>query len=145
MDPLLKALRTNYRKPFWFWIEDEMCIVSTVSTKSIQQASACYFGVALHDLRCDIRLRPVIMARHVAIYLCRQLTNRSYPTIGRQFGYCDHSAALYADRKIKKMLEQGHPVKHDIDQIRARLLVASALPESITPQGQLCRDETIKN
>ena len=46
------------------------------------------------------------MARQIAMYLCRELTDLSLPKIGAQFGNRDHTTVMYADRKINQLLAE---------------------------------------
>lgn len=54
------------------------------------------FGLARGELRTKKKRREVAQARHMAIYLCRKITGRSYPQIAIAVGYKDHTTALYA-------------------------------------------------
>jgi chromosomal replication initiator protein len=72
------------------------------SIACIQQATAALFDVGTAALCSSSRRREVVYARQVAMYLCRELTTRSLPTIGREFGGRDHTTVLYAHRKITR-------------------------------------------
>jgi chromosomal replication initiator protein len=70
----------------------------------IQRETAAHFRLD-RDVLCSAnRRRDVVYARQVAMYLCRELTTRSLPTIGREFGGRDHTTVLHAHRKITKKL-----------------------------------------
>jgi len=73
---------------------------------AIQQATAKYFGCTVNDLTAN-RLAHA-RARHVAMYLCREMTGKSFPTIGRAFGDRDHSTVIYACRKVEMELAKGN-------------------------------------
>ena len=47
------------------------------------------------------RSRTMVSARHIAMYLCRELTDLSLPKIGREFGGRDHTTVMSADKKIR--------------------------------------------
>ncbi len=69
----------------------------------IQNFVASQFGITRRDLISDRRDAKIIMPRHIAIYLCRQLTLRSLVFIGRRFNKRDHTTILSAARKIERL------------------------------------------
>jgi len=54
------------------------------------------FDVPRGSLRQKTKFRSVASVRHIAIFLCRNITGRSYPQIAIAAGYKDHTTALYA-------------------------------------------------
>jgi chromosomal replication initiator protein len=79
--------------------------VRRVTVESIQGAVADFFKVRLWDLKGEDRHQSVALARHVAIYLCKEHTGASYPELGRAFGNRDHTTAMAAHRKIRGLRE----------------------------------------
>lgn len=71
---------------------------------SIQRATAEYFGVTVNDLKSGRVDKITVRARHVAMFLCRHETTASLPKIGREFGNRDHTAVMYAIKKIDREL-----------------------------------------
>ena len=67
----------------------------------IQTATATKLGLEVSELSSPKRNRPVVYARQVAMYLCRELAGLSYPEIARHFSRRDHTTALHAHRKMK--------------------------------------------
>lgn len=63
------------------------------------------FGLERGSLRQKSKLRSVANARHIAIFLCRNITGRSYPQIALAVGYKDHTTALYACKMAPILLE----------------------------------------
>jgi chromosomal replication initiator protein len=62
--------------------------------------TAQYFSLTIDDLCGPSRRRNLIDARHIAMYLCREMTDLSLPAIGREFGGRDHTTVMNACRKI---------------------------------------------
>ncbi len=60
---------------------------------------AVEFGVTELDMRSARRGAQIVRARHVAMYLARNLTLRSYPQIAHAFGNRDHTTAMYGVRR----------------------------------------------
>jgi chromosomal replication initiator protein len=70
----------------------------------IQAETASALGLEPDHLSSPGRSRPVVYARQVAMYLCRELAGLSYPEIARHFNRRDHTTALHAHRKVKGQL-----------------------------------------
>jgi chromosomal replication initiator protein len=75
-----------------------------VSVDEINQEVCNYFGLRLHELIGPSRHKKYTMARHVAMYLCRKLTDLSLPDLAARFGGRNHSTVLHAFRKIEQDL-----------------------------------------
>lgn len=70
------------------------------------QGYVCFrYKVKLSELCSPRRDMRVVTARHIAIYLCKIITDRSLPGIGRRFGGRDHTTVLHAVGKIAKLVE----------------------------------------
>lgn len=68
--------------------------------KMIINEVAAFYELPSDDLRSASRQLFIIKPRHIAMYLCREMTLNSFPQISRQFGDRDHTSALYAWCKI---------------------------------------------
>jgi chromosomal replication initiator protein len=93
-----------------------------ITVELIQKATADYFGLKIADLKSDKRLKNLVQARQIAIWICRDLTKASYPDIGMRFGGKDHSTVIYATKKIEKMLKDDGKLFRIIDEIKNILL-----------------------
>ena len=69
------------------------------SIKAIQLATCAHYGVEWLDLVSERRPSNLIIPRHVAMYLSKKMTTRSFQVIGREFRR-DHSVIHYAVAKI---------------------------------------------
>ena len=85
-------------------------ILSTVAT---------HYGLTVDDLISPTRTRPLVEARHVAMYLMRTLTDYSYPAIGKVFGGRDHTTCIAAYEKIAGKMMSDRKI---YDQVNALLL-----------------------
>jgi chromosomal replication initiator protein len=93
-----------------------------ITIEDIQRAAARYYDVELADLIGKGRSKEVVVARQVAMYLCRELTANSFPDIGQRFGGKDHSTVMHACDKIGDMVKQGDPeALGAINDIREKL------------------------
>lgn len=85
----------------------------------IQFAVAQHFQMSRRDLSSARRLAPIAYARQVGFYLCRSLTLRSLPEIGRKFGGRDHTTVLHGYRKIERLMKTDWVVAYDVAHCEA--------------------------
>ena len=104
----------------------EMCIRDRVSATTIIAETANYFGVSVDDLRGTSRTQQLVMARQIAMYLCRELTDLSLPKIGQEFGGKDHTTVMHADRKIRQLLSEKRSVFNQVTELTNRIKNGSA-------------------
>ena len=88
-----------------------------VSMAEIKKTVAAAFGLAMVDLSCECRSSKFIIPRHIAMYLCRELSRRSYPAIGIAFGRRDHSTVISAIRKIENARARGGELAEAVNAI----------------------------
>ncbi len=83
--------------------------------------TAAYFGLNIDELTGPSRGRHLVMARQIAMYLCRELTPLSLPKIGAQFGNRDHTTVMYADRKINQLMTERRAVFNQVSELTNRV------------------------
>ncbi len=83
--------------------------------------TAAYFGLTIEELTGPSRGRHLVMARQIAMYLCRELTALSLPKIGAEFGNRDHTTVMYADRKINTLLAERRAVFNQVSELTNRI------------------------
>jgi len=83
---------------------------------------ADFYGLSIEDIRGSKRLRPLVHARHVAMYLIRDLLNNySYPMIARIFDGRNHTTVISGVEKIKEQLTLNTEVLAEVNQLTRRL------------------------
>jgi chromosomal replication initiator protein len=92
-----------------------------VTIDDIQRKTAEYYGIRLADLLGPKRVRSYARPRQVAMYLSKQLTNRSLPEIGRRFGGRDHTTIMHGVKRIEELSAIDSQVADDIDALRRAL------------------------
>lgn len=85
-----------------------------ITISSIQKAVASYFKISVSDLKSGKRTKSIAWPRHIAMYLCRQLTNASLEEIGESFGGRDHSTVLHAINKIEEASQTDEELSRTI-------------------------------
>ncbi|MBK8198509.1 MAG: chromosomal replication initiator protein DnaA [Acidobacteria bacterium] len=88
----------------------------------IKKATLKVFPIARADLEGPSKMQAYVYPRQVAMYLCRTMTRKSFPQIGRAFGKRDHTTVLYAFRRIKQTLESDTRLVDDIARVEATVL-----------------------
>lgn len=88
-----------------------------ITIAEIERVVADHYHIKTASLRSKRRHKDVAHARHVAMYLTRELTNASYPQIGKTFGDRDHTSAIHACNKIKGMLEENWNFQEEVEQL----------------------------
>jgi chromosomal replication initiator protein len=83
--------------------------------------TAEYYTLTRTELLGPSRSRPLVTARQVAMYLCRELTPLSLPKIGEVFGGRDHTTVMHADSKIRKLMGERAAVYSQIQELTARI------------------------
>ena len=67
------------------------------------------------------RVRNFARPRQVAMYLCKQMTSRSLPEIGRRFGGRDHTTVMHGVRRIEELRHQDAQIAEDLELLRRTL------------------------
>ena len=88
---------------------------------SIQKAVADYYKITVEVLKGKKRSANIAYPRMVAMYLCRMLTDQSFPRIGLEFGGRDHSTVIHAVDKIEDDLKNNNQLKEIINEIKGKL------------------------
>lgn len=73
------------------------------------------------DLEGSSRKKEIVQARHAAIFLAREMTDHSFPAIGREFGNRDHSTIMHSYMKIKSLLDDTPLLQAEISDVRESL------------------------
>jgi chromosomal replication initiator protein len=81
----------------------------------ILKAVASHYGLRVSDMKAKSNAKPVAFPRQVAMYLCRKLTELSYPEIGRLFNDKHHSTVMHSVEKITRMLEDDADFRRVVD------------------------------
>jgi len=92
-----------------------------VTIEEIQKKVAEHYNIRLNDMHSPRRARAVARPRQVAMYLAKQLTQRSLPDIGRKFGNRDHTTVMHAVKRIEELRGVDSTLAEDIDLLRRML------------------------
>jgi chromosomal replication initiator protein len=90
--------------------------------ETILSVVADFYGLSVEEVRGSKRLRPLVHARHIAMYLIRDmLNNYSYPMIARIFDGRNHTTVISGVEKIKEQITVNPEVLAQVNQLKRRL------------------------
>ena len=84
----------------------------------IQKIVSEYFQITVEDIRSKKRSSNISFPRQIAMYLCRKLTNESFPKIGTEFGGKDHSTVMHSVEKIEQEIKVNADLAKIIDKLK---------------------------
>lgn len=94
---------------------------ASITPELILAETSRYFDVSPEDLLSPNRNRPLVNARQIAMYLCRELTDLSLPRIGERFGGRDHSTVMHATTKIRNLIIENRATYNHIQELTSRI------------------------
>ncbi len=92
-----------------------------ITVEEIQRKVSEYYNIRLSDIIGPKRLRSYARPRQVAMYLCKQLTSRSLPEIGRRFGGRDHTTVMHGVKRIEELKTTDGQIAEDVEMLRRSL------------------------
>ncbi len=92
-----------------------------ITVEEIQRKVSEYYNIRLSDIIGPKRLRSYARPRQVAMYLCKQLTSRSLPEIGRRFGGRDHTTVMHGVKRIEELKVTDGQIAEDVEMLRRSL------------------------
>ncbi len=97
----------------------------TVTPRSLIEIVTAYYDIRLDDILGKSREQRFALPRQIAMYLLREETKCSYPSIGHHIGGRDHTTAMHACDKIGGLIKSDEQLKRDLGVIRERLYSTS--------------------
>jgi len=91
------------------------------SINKIMSVVANYFKLTVDDLKGKKRSKDIANARQIAMYLCRTLTEETYPRIGLEFGGRDHSTVIFAYEKISENIKSNSELEKMISELKLKM------------------------
>ena len=92
-----------------------------ITVEEIQRKVSEYYNIRMSDIIGPKRLRSYARPRQVAMYLCKKLTSRSLPEIGRRFGGRDHTTVMHGVRRIEELKSTDGQIAEDVEMLRRAL------------------------
>ena len=92
-----------------------------ITIDEIQKHVVEHYSLRPTDMASPRRARAVARPRQVAMYLCKELTQRSLPEIGRRFGNRDHTTVMHAISRVTELMTRDATFAEDVERLRRRL------------------------
>ena len=92
-----------------------------ITADKILSEVASYFNISIDTIIGKKRDASIVLPRHIAMYLCREHTDLSYPRIAEEFGGRDHSTIIHGIGKIHQALKEEGKTKTYVEDIERRL------------------------
>ena len=89
-----------------------------LSSDYVKDIVAKYFSVDKNDLSSNKRSNEIAFPRQIAMYLCREVANMSYPKIGEDFGNRDHSTVMHACKKIENEIKEKNNTRLIVESVK---------------------------
>jgi len=94
---------------------------NVVSPTDIITITATFYQLSIDDLYGSSRSQTIALARQVAMYLSREMTNLSLPKIGQLFGNRDHTTVMYANKKIAELMKERRSIYNQVTELTSRI------------------------
>ena len=95
-------------------------VKKALSIEDVARAAANYYGVTVSDFQSSSRSQKISGARHVAVYLSREITEKSFETIAEFFNK-KHTTMLYSYEKIKGEIKTNKELERTVSEIKNSL------------------------
>ena len=82
---------------------------------------ARHYGLKVSEIKSKSNSKQIAFPRQVAMFLCKELTDLSYPEIGRQFNDKHHSTVMYSVDKILKLRSTDAELERTLDGMTRHL------------------------
>ncbi len=106
-------------------LRDTICAIVHVQISDIQQAVADFTGTKMTDLIGKSRKSSLVLPRHMAMWLCREITHKSLPEIAASFGGRHHTSVLSAIQTIQKNMENDERLRNNLERLRVSITGSS--------------------
>ena len=93
-----------------------------ISSEYIKEIVSKYFNISVSDLNSAKRSNEIAYPRQIAMFLCRELANLPYKTIGNDFGKRDHSTVMHACNKVELETKSNIDTKLIVDSVKNIIL-----------------------
>lgn len=97
---------------------NSMGIIEKNDVHRIQKIVSEYFQISVEDIRSKKRSSNISFPRQIAMYLCRTMTNESFPKIGIEFGGKDHSTVMHSVEKIEQEIRENKDLANTIEKLK---------------------------
>ncbi len=98
---------------------------SPITVEEIQRIVSEFYDIPNDLLRAKTRKQEIVIARQIAMYIAKELTNCSLKTIGLNFGGRDHSTVIHAYQTVEEQIKIDQKFRLSIEQIKKKIEIRS--------------------
>jgi chromosomal replication initiator protein len=88
-----------------------------ITANEILKVVAAQYGIKVSEMKSKSNVRTIAYPRQVAMYLCKELTDLSYPEIGKIFNNKHHSTVMYSVEKIDQLIQDDAQVARVVEML----------------------------
>ena len=92
-----------------------------ITPEIIQKTVAEYFDVDLDRLIGPTRIRQVVIARQISMFLLKEHTDKSLKAIGKMFGGRDHTTVIYSIKAVNNALQTDETIKQALEELEQKI------------------------
>ena len=92
-----------------------------ITASVIMAQTASYFKTTVENLTAASRSRAITMPRHIAMYLCREMTDLSLPKIAEVFNRRDHTTVINALRNVENKMAANQSIYNQVTELTAKI------------------------
>lgn len=94
-----------------------------ISIEDILSVVCKEFNLKASDIRSNKKTQKIVLARRIVIFLARELTSMSMPSLARLFDMKDHTAISHNVKKINEDIKNSDELKYQIDELKNKILI----------------------
>ena len=103
-------------------LKDMFVSQDIITPEKIKSSVSKYYKIRISDLDSETRKNTVSYPRQIAMYLCRTMTDYSFPKIGTLFGNKHYSTVKHACDKIESEIKTNKELAAAIEHIKERIM-----------------------
>lgn len=92
-----------------------------ITLDEITKAVCQFYKVKYEDMMSKKKAKSIAFPRQVAMYLCRVMTEQTYPHIGASFNGRDHTTVMHACKKIENIMKEDEHIRRSIEELKAQI------------------------
>ncbi len=113
LDVAKEALKDQFKKSYVATDQNNI--------RKIQKIVSDFYKISFEDIKSKKKSNNIAIPRQVAMYLCRKLTDESFPRIGIEFGGKNHTTVMHSCTKIEHELKNNKELRDSINIIEKQL------------------------
>jgi chromosomal replication initiator protein len=92
-----------------------------ITLDAVQEVVAEKFHIKISEMKSKRRTRVLVHPRQIAMFLCREITQQSYPEIARHFGGKDHTTVMHACKQIEKAKQSDPGLLGTLEELKRQI------------------------